>query len=457
MGRLILQRNLLSMILVLILAESSLVSCKTEKATDVPGCTSEGQSNEQNPNCTDNGDSETSGWNFKDNGSVNGSQIAAYPKAAILNSKLYSIWHTADGVIQFGQYQGDTSSNQYWSTSLTNLNSNSSSDAYFPNPYVFNSKIYVAWYENNPINQIRVKVYNGNDLAPSFSSIDGNGANGLNANPATHAFYPTLTSFNSKLYITWVEGSPYFKVRIAVYNGNDNSPSWSFVDGGGVNGLGASSKGTVLPQMREFNGKLYLTWSESIVSNGNAGHTIFVYKYNGNNGAPSWTSVSGSGLNVDSSKRGIGSQLIEFNSKLYIGWAEYSAVGSQIRIKVYNDNDSSPGWTLVDGSASGLNVNPSAEAQEIHLAVHQSSLLAVWKEYTGSSDPYLLRAQSYNGNDSAPAWSLIGGPSTSMNCSSGHATDGPQLISFSGGLYALWSGQCPTHEYIRFQKYNGSL
>jgi hypothetical protein len=107
-------------------------------------------------------------------------------------------------------------------------------------------------------------VYNGNDGAPSWAFVDGNGTNGINRDTTKNAFVPQLTVFNAKLYAIWSESDGTFdQIRAAVYNGNDGAPSWAFVDGNGTNGINNdATKDAFAPQLIVFNAKLYATWYE---------------------------------------------------------------------------------------------------------------------------------------------------------------------------------------------------
>ena len=100
----------------------------------------------------------------------------------------------------------------------------------------FNSKLYAIWAESS---QIRVAVYNGNESSPSWTFIDGNASKGLLEGKCC-ASEAVLAVHNNKLYAAWWEGRGNYQTRIAVYNGDDSAPSWSFVDGG--SGIKKSSK-----------------------------------------------------------------------------------------------------------------------------------------------------------------------------------------------------------------------
>ncbi len=123
--------------------------------------------------------------------------------------------------------------------------------------------------------QVRVAVYNGDGSAPAWTFVDGNSTkNGINKNPNEEAeSIVDLEVSNSKLYATWQEASADSgtdQVRVAVYSGDDSAPAWTFVDGDGTNGINKdSTKIASGPMLIDFNSKLYATWSERKTGTGN--------------------------------------------------------------------------------------------------------------------------------------------------------------------------------------------
>ena len=90
---------------------------------------------------------------------------------------------------------------------------------------------------------------------------------------ATHKFpgkttsVPQVTAFNSKLYGTWSETTARAgQIRVVVYGGNDNSPSWSFVDGpDGLYGVNrASAHHAENPRLIVVGSTLYATLQQCI-------------------------------------------------------------------------------------------------------------------------------------------------------------------------------------------------
>lgn len=272
------------------------------------------------------------------------------------------------------------------------INKNAAKSAWAPQLAVFNSKLYATWTEadDDAVPEVRAVVYNGVDSAPSWTFVDGNSSTaGLNKNPAKSAEHPSLIAFNSKLYAAWEEVSSLnFQIRVAVYNGNDAAPVWNFVDGNGTNGLAhdpaASSETATLIV---YNAKLYTTWVE--VPNVGPDQLRAVV-YNGSDSSPVWTFVDGNGVNginhdhllIAGNQRDFPA-LAVVGDTLYCSWQEGISpiFKDQIRVATYNGNDNSPAWLFADGDQStGLNHDVSKDAGAVQLATLNSKLYLVWEE-----------------------------------------------------------------------------
>jgi hypothetical protein len=187
----------------------------------------------------------------------------------ILISGLFSITSSCGGGRGGGGTVQPPSEISSWAfvdtTTVNGINKDATRTAVVPQFTVFNAKLYAIWSESDgAVNQIRAAVYNGNDGAPSWTFVDGNGTNGINKDATKDASVPHLTVFNAKLYAIWSESNGAFnQIRAAVYNGNDGAPSWAFVDGNGTNGINKdATKDASVPQLTVFNAKLYATWYE---------------------------------------------------------------------------------------------------------------------------------------------------------------------------------------------------
>ena len=98
-------------------------------------------------------------------------------------------------------------------------------DAVTPSMGILNSKLYVGWIEHSAgADQVRVAVFNGDNGTPSWSFVDGGGTTGINKNATKTAASVHLAVLNSKLYAAWTEvGTSVANVRVSVFSGDDSS------------------------------------------------------------------------------------------------------------------------------------------------------------------------------------------------------------------------------------------
>lgn len=289
----------------------------------------------------------------------------------------------------------------------TGINFNASAGtAASPHLCVFNGKLYCTWAEGSTIT-IRCKVWSG--TGTSWTFVDGNLAIGLNKSSSRSSAWPRLISFNSKLYCTWAEsaqsgGNTDYQIRCRVYNGNDGAPSWTFVDGNLATGLNKSvTEPTGMPVPVEVSSKLYLIWAEN---NGSSVSQIRARVYNGNDVAPSWTFVDGNGanginFNTASAAGNVGSITeryicaFVFSGKLYSLWRE----ADKPHMKVYNGNDGAPSWTVVDGNTANGLIFDTSKSVFYPCAVAPSGWNPHFAWYESSDGR--VRAAVYSGDDSA--------------------------------------------------------
>jgi hypothetical protein len=329
-----------------------------------------------------------------------------------------------------------------------------------PEPAVFNSKLYAIWTETNGTAfQIRVAVFNGDVNSPAWTFVDGNGTNGINYDPGSNAYDPFLAVCNKKLYVAWREdNSGVYQLRVKDYNGDDRSPAWTFVDGGLGTGINYDTSQTISNpvHMTALNAKLYVAWNEINITPPVA-QQARMKVYNGT----SWTFVDGNpvseyGLNYDNSRGAFEPRLCVYNSKLYIIWREDNGTAHQVRVAVYNGNDSSPERTMVDGGTTdGINYNPGQTVNDPPwLVVCNSKLYAIWSEYNGSSDN--VRVAVYNGNDSDPKWIFVDGNNVNgLNYDLMQDGRKPRINAFNGWLFATWY-ELPAPNQARIKAFNGN-
>lgn len=133
---------------------------------------------------------------------------------------------------------------------------------------MFEERIYATWTEyDGTSTQVRVAVYNGDDAVPAWRFVDGGKRHGLNHDKANRAYRPQLTAYGDKLYAAWNEDDRdgISQLRMVAYNGDDRAPVWSFVDGDGEKGLSADPRHPAVdPQLTVFRSSLYLVWKQLI-------------------------------------------------------------------------------------------------------------------------------------------------------------------------------------------------
>ena len=268
------------------------------------------------------------------------------------------------------------------------INKDTSRTARDPQLTVLGRKLYATWREDNgTADQIRVAVYNGLDLTPAWTFVDGNGANGINKDVTKNIERPQLTVARNKLYATWTEFEPQSQIRVAVYNGLDLTPAWTFVDGNGVNGINYDTgRPASEAQFGFFRGKIYMTWTESNGSD----DQMRVAMYNGNDLLPVWTFMDGNGangLNKDATYSASSPQLVMHRGVLYAMWSEDNGTADQIRAMAFSGNVLLPTWTFVDGNSAtlGLNKNTGLGASVPQFARFSNKLYATWVETNGTN------------------------------------------------------------------------
>lgn len=340
-----------------------------------------------------------------------------------------------------------------------------------PMLHTFTSKVYLTWQEtsamtaNNPT-QIRVAVYlslisSGSGVA-QWVLVDRKPAttSGINKNPSQNAAAARLVTHNAKLYAAWHETSAtsaVFQIRVAVYNGLDLTPVWTFVDGNlaakGINfaPLRAAQNVRLTSCASPANAAvpvLYAAWEE-IEPTKNA-QQVRVAALTGTDAAPKWVFVDGNtafGLNYNTAMDAKSPSVACLGSSLIVAWQEASAtvVGSpqRIRAKQFNGDLVTPVWKSFDRSA-GLNFDVSQSATNVRLRTSASGqVFATWEETDAQSTKSQVRVASFSGPIDLPVWSFLDGArsTSSVNDDVTKSANRPVLIvspvpEFS--LFAFW-------------------
>ena len=339
-------------------------------------------------NVTSEGIVDSSGINNKSFLPSRTSQDASQPVLFVENkttASLFMAWveeHAGADYVSIARYI-NSSWNSFARINKDNQALSSPHGAY----HSYDSSPYVTWSEldNVSVSQIRVSKATG-------ALWDGNGITGINDNTARHATQPRLASLSSYLYAIWTEIGENAIGQIRVKVSSASSTNWTSVESSTASGINKSSSyNAEAPELTVFSSKLYAAWQES---NSNNVTQIRVAVFNGNITSPSWSFVdngdSTKGLNLivdsDGNENASAPRMTVFNSSLHLTWIQEHGLSKQMRLAKYNGNDSSPEWTLVDRydefgvSRFGLNNNILKVAATPVMAASSSKLYASWSE-----------------------------------------------------------------------------
>lgn len=252
------------------------------------------------------------------------------PQLTVHNNELYASWAEYDAnyetQIRVKKYDG-TSWTFVDGNGVAGLNKASLCSADSPQLVSDGTDLYATWVEYDAAynNQVRVKKYNGT----SWEFIDGDGDAGINKLSTNSASDPSITVSNGNIYVAWEENN---QIRVKKYDGT----SWEFVDGGGATGLNynVSSEYTAGVSLVTVNNVLYAFWNE----NTGLKAQLRAKKYDGT----SWTFVDGggaNGLNKDNGQSALFPEAIVVNGEIYLVWYEENDGNGnyQIRVKKHED------------------------------------------------------------------------------------------------------------------------
>ena len=247
-------------------------------------------------------------------------QDARGPSMAAFNSNLFIAWQedylTNQHQIRVKKWDGSS-----WTfvdgNGATGINKDTTKKADSAQLIVFDGNLYAVMLETGASGfyQIRVAELDG---ISSRTIVDGDGPNGLNKDVNREAHDFSTFVFNSKLYITWVEQNVDDTGQVRVLEWDKTS--WTFVDGNGANGLNRdTTKGAAIPSLFEFNSKLHATWSEA---NAAGKHQLRVKQWDGSSTWTFIDGDGDNGLNKDSNNLALVPRAVNFNSKIYLLFME---------------------------------------------------------------------------------------------------------------------------------------
>jgi len=277
---------------------------------------------------------------------------------------------------------------------------------------------------------------------------------GFNYDATKSAYYPSLVEFDGAWYAAWEENS---KIRVAKRSSADGT--WSFVDGGGANGINYNSaKSASYPKLAVYNSNLFAVWVEELnYSSGGVSiqRQVRAARYNGGS---SWTFVDGIDANgvtdfftsdYTSTDYHYASKVsaVGDNTGLYVAWVErYSSHVGTMELHVAKYNGTS--WSIIGGTTStgGLNYDTAQTADYPSLVTNGSgNLYLAWQE-NGK-----VHAKYYNGS----SWSHLSGAGLNYD-SSKYVNNPPQVTLFGGIPYVAWDEQNASDiNQVRLKKYSG--
>ena len=260
------------------------------------------------------------------------------------------------------------------------LNYMPSMQAQYPALVATDGTLFAVWAETNgTVQQVRAAEYNGNDSAPAWTFIDGGTPNGINFDPLVDGLYPTAVGYNNHLVAAWSESNI---LHVMAYDGS----SWSDIDGTGTGLNYTPGSSPYQPSLGVADGKLYLTWAE--LDSVTGWNTIRVREFNGDFSAPSWSFIDGGGpegISIDPGQASASPKIGELNGGLVVAY-EQTVPGSptpptQVRVRAYNGDANNPLWQTIDSNPSGgLNFNPGYPATHPSPAGFAGKLYVSWVE-----------------------------------------------------------------------------
>ncbi len=306
-------------------------------------------------------------------------------------------------------------------------------------------KLYAAWVESGgPVgaSQLRIGVYVPGSPA-WWKPVDG--GRGINFNASVSAFAPRLVVHQGNLFATWYEYASIGQIRVARYNGADDQPGWTFIDGGMSGGLNFDSRQSATsPRAVSFGGQVVVFWTETAPKSRVAqGAQLRARAYNG----IQWTWLDGgtaAGLNVDPMLGVENGVPAVVNSRLYVVFRQSAktvrgiAGPRQLRVKVHAGGST---WSPADGNRS-LNLDPNRDVVTHHSDGDGSALYCAWTE-SNAAGVRQVRVARYDGsNDSSPSWVRLDGmnPAAGLNYDAGGNASNPGIQSYNGKIYVTWTG-----------------
>ncbi|MBF0107256.1 MAG: hypothetical protein HQM16_18250 [Deltaproteobacteria bacterium] len=204
------------------------------------------------------------------------------PRLVVFNDRLYAAWFDGEG-IKMVEYNGDDLNPEWQFLEQMNIEGDVSALEFA----AFDSKLYAVWaaleriYVDYPLTKHTVNVAS-NITSPELARIDFFVADDHDATYPFIGIDARLNVLNNKLYLSFLDNraNNIAVGRVAVYNGDDLAPEWSFVDEDlrAYTGIGAES----MDMMNAFNDGCYFY---GLITGPGAPALV---RYNANDTNPHW-------------------------------------------------------------------------------------------------------------------------------------------------------------------------
>lgn len=367
-------------------------------------------------------------WSYQEGAGINwnAAMHATGPMLVRLGTGLYLVWQEISSTannpsqIRVASYNGVLTAPQWiyvekLAPNNVGLNRDTTQSAAAPHAAIHSSKLYVAWHEviaTASAPQIRVAVYNSQDVAPAWTFVDGNQANrGINygaTSPAQNVRLVSCASLNNAttiLYAAWEEQEPTTRaqqIRVAVQTRPDSAPKWTHLTGKAAFGINVdTTMDGRAPSLSCYGSNIVVAWHEGTAVSLNT--RIRVKQFNGNVTNPSWVSLDNSkGINSGLTQNAANVRLRVCNSKLYAAWQEMDSVSLATHARVAMLSSLTNGvasWSFLDrrDHASSLNRDSERNAAFPVLVMERTytSMVAVWQEQNANGK-YHIRASTWS-------------------------------------------------------------
>ncbi|MBF0105244.1 MAG: hypothetical protein HQM16_07945 [Deltaproteobacteria bacterium] len=327
------------------------------------------------------------------------------PAIAKINDELYMVFSQYDNPyfahdLVLVKFNGDFSTPQWVEVpgSREFLNSAGMQNRE-PQMTIFSSKLYMIWINELASDSTRrrnISMASFDPVTGEFRRVNGGARSeaGFYEYTRPDIGMPRLVVFNDRLYAAWFDGDA---LKVAVYNGDDTDPQWLFLEHldieGDIFGL----------EFKEFNGKLYATWSAlewiyvdyplkkyrvKVASNITSPELARIDTFVSDHHEGAYPFI------------GIDTRLNVLNDRLYLSFLNNRANNTAYeRVAVYGADDLAPDWSFVDDDL--MSYTGIGEDSMDYMATFNDGCYLYGLIIGHGAYPTLVR---YNADDNNPHW-----------------------------------------------------